>query len=56
MTLDHIDPICFLSLVIHWLHALFEIPKPYTYRIWVHTWLAMLSHVVMSIIQVFHLL
>jgi hypothetical protein len=41
VTLDHIDPMCslFLSLVY--------------FRIWVHTWLVMLSHAVMSVVQVF---
>jgi hypothetical protein len=28
--------------------------KLYTFRIWVHTWLVMLSHAVMSVVQVFH--
>jgi hypothetical protein len=36
VTLDHIDPICFLSLV-HTLACMQKIglPKPYTFRIWV---------------------
>jgi hypothetical protein len=36
-------------------HALIGLPKPYTFRIWVHTWLVMISHAVMSVVQVFHL-
>jgi hypothetical protein len=36
------------------LHALILLPKPYTFRIWVYTWLVMLSHAVLSVIQVFH--
>jgi hypothetical protein len=35
------------------LHALIILPKPHTLGIWVHTWLALLSHAVMSVIQVF---
>jgi hypothetical protein len=35
------------------LHVLILLPKPYTLGIWVHTWLVMLSHVVMSVVQVF---
>jgi hypothetical protein len=30
------------------------LPKPHTLGIWVHTWLVMLSHVVLSVVQVFH--
>jgi hypothetical protein len=37
------------------LHALILLPKPYTFRIWVYTWLVMLSHVVLSVVQGFHL-
>jgi hypothetical protein len=57
VTLDHIDPMCTLSFSsIHYgLRVLIGLPKPYTFRIWVHTWLVMLSHVVMSVVQVFHL-
>jgi hypothetical protein len=57
VALDHIDPMCSLSfLSIHYSrHALIGLPKPYTFRIWVHTWLVMISHVVMSVVQVFHL-
>jgi hypothetical protein len=36
------------------LHALILLPKPHTLEIWVHTWLVMLSHAVMSVLQVFH--
>jgi hypothetical protein len=54
VTLDHIDPICSLSFSsIHTgMHALI----PYLsliLRIWIHTWLVMLSHAVMSVVQVF---
>jgi hypothetical protein len=37
------------------LHALILLPKPHPLGIWIHTWLVMLSHAVMSVIQVFHL-
>jgi hypothetical protein len=36
------------------LHALILLPMPHTFRIWVHTWLVMLSHAVLSVVQVFH--
>jgi hypothetical protein len=36
------------------LHPLILLPKPYTLGIWVHSWLVMLSHVILSVIQVFH--
>jgi hypothetical protein len=36
------------------LHDLILLAKPYTFRIWVYTWLPMLSHAVLSIVQVFH--
>jgi hypothetical protein len=36
------------------LHALILLPKHYTFKIWVYTWLVMLSHAVLSVIQVFH--
>jgi hypothetical protein len=36
------------------LHALILLPKPHTFRIWVYTWLVMLSHAVMSVVHVFH--
>jgi hypothetical protein len=35
------------------LHAVILLPKPYILGIWVHTWLVMLSHAVMSVIQLF---
>jgi hypothetical protein len=38
------------------LHALILLPKPHTLGIWVHTWLVVLSHAVMSVMQVFHAL
>jgi hypothetical protein len=53
VTLDHIVPMCFPSLVIHWSHTLIGLPKPC--RTWVHIWLAMLSPTVMSIVQVLQL-
>jgi uncharacterized membrane protein len=54
VTLDHIDPMCSLSFSsVHiGLHALI-LYLSLILRIWVHTWLVMLSHAVMSIVQVF---
>jgi uncharacterized membrane protein len=54
VTLDHIDPICFLTFSsIHiGMHAL-KLYISLIFRIWVHTWLVMLSNVVMSVVQVF---
>jgi uncharacterized membrane protein len=54
VTLDHIDPMCSLSFSsIHIsLHALI-LYLSLIFRIWVYTWLVMLSHVVMCIMQVF---
>jgi hypothetical protein len=55
VTHDYIDPMCsFFSLSsIHiGLHALI-LYLSLILRIWVHTWLVMLSHVVMSVIWVF---
>jgi hypothetical protein len=54
VTLDHIDPKCSLSFSsIHiGLHALI-LYLSLILMIWVCTWLVMLSHVVMSVIQVF---
>jgi uncharacterized membrane protein len=54
VTLDHIDPKCSLSFSsIHiGLHALI-LYLSFIFRIWVYTWLVMLSHVVMSVIHVF---
>jgi uncharacterized membrane protein len=54
VTLDHIDPMCSLALYsVHTgLHALI-LYLSLIFRIWVHTWLVMLSHVVMSVVQVF---
>jgi hypothetical protein len=50
--LDHIDPICFLSLVTQ-LHALIGLPIPYI-PIGLGLWLVdLLSPVVMSVVQVF---
>jgi hypothetical protein len=56
VTLDHIDPICFLFSSIHYgMHALIGLPKPYTFRIWIYTWLVMLSPAVMNVVQVLHI-
>jgi hypothetical protein len=54
VTLDHIDHICSLSISsIHiGLHAL-VLYLSLLLRIWVYTWIAMLSHVVMRVVQVF---
>jgi hypothetical protein len=54
VTHDHIDPMCSLSISsIHiGLHALI-LYLSLLLRIWVYTWLAMLSHAVMRVIQVF---
>jgi hypothetical protein len=50
--LDHSDPICFLPLVTH-LHALIGLPIPYI-PIGLGLWLVdLLSHAVMSVVQVF---
>jgi hypothetical protein len=55
VTLDHIDPMCSLSFSSLHIspHALILLPKPHTLGIWIQTWLVMLSHAVMSVIQVF---
>jgi uncharacterized membrane protein len=54
VTLDHIDHICSLSFSsIHiGLHTLI-LYLSLIFRIWVYTWLVMLSHAVMSVVQVF---
>jgi uncharacterized membrane protein len=54
VALDHIDPMCFLSFSsIHiGLHVLI-LYLSLIVRIWVYTWLVILSHAVMSVIQVF---
>jgi hypothetical protein len=36
------------------MHALILLPKPHSFRIWVHTWLVMLIHWVLRVVQVFH--
>jgi hypothetical protein len=53
VTLSHIDPMCSLSFSsIHiGLYALI-LNLGLILRIWVHTWLVMLSHAVMSVVQV----
>jgi hypothetical protein len=54
VTLDHIDPMCSLSpSCIHiGLHALILYLRLILW-IWDHTWLVMLSHAVMRVVQVF---
>jgi hypothetical protein len=54
VTLDHTDPMCSLSFSsIHiGPHALI-LYLSLILRIWVCTWLVMLSHAVMSVVQVF---
>jgi hypothetical protein len=54
VTLDHIDPMCYLFLFNSHivLHALILFPELYTFRILVHTWLVMLSHAVLRIVQI----
>jgi hypothetical protein len=54
VTLDHIDPKCSLSLssIHNGLHALI-LYISLILRIWVYTWLVLLSHAVMSVVQVF---
>jgi hypothetical protein len=54
VTLDYIDPMCSLSFSIIHIGMLALILNPsLVLRIWVHTWLVMLSHVFMSVVQVF---
>jgi hypothetical protein len=54
VTLDHIDPMCSLSLSsIHTSLNALILYLSLIVRIWVHTWLVMLSHVVMHVVQVF---
>jgi uncharacterized membrane protein len=54
VTLDRIDPMCSLSFSsIHiGMHPLI-LYLSLILRIWVYTWLVMLSHAVMSVVQVF---
>jgi uncharacterized membrane protein len=54
VTLDHIDPMCSLSLSsIHiGLHALIQYVN-LILSVWVHTWLVLVSHAVMSVLEVF---
>jgi uncharacterized membrane protein len=54
VTLDHIDHLCSLSLSsIHiGLHTLIQYLS-LILRVWVHTWLVLLSHAVKSVILVF---
>jgi hypothetical protein len=55
VTLDHIDPMCsLLSLVHTYWRACFKYYYLFLiFRIWVQTWLVMLSHTVISVVQVF---
>jgi hypothetical protein len=53
VTLDHIDAMLSLSSIQIGLHALHTITSVSYFRIWVQTWLVMISHAVMSIVQVF---
>jgi hypothetical protein len=54
LTLDHIDPMCSLSLSgIHIALPALILYLSLILSIWVHTWLIMLSHEVMSVVQVF---
>jgi hypothetical protein len=53
VTFDHIDLMCFLSLVYTLACMLQFCYLNLIFRIWVDTWLVMLSHAVMSVIQVF---
>jgi hypothetical protein len=53
VTLNHIDLMCFLSLVYTLAYMLQFCYLSLILRIWVHTWLVMISHVVMSVVQVF---
>jgi hypothetical protein len=54
VTLDYIDPMCSLSLssIYIGMHGLTQYLS-IILRVWVHTWLVFLSHVVMSVVQVF---
>jgi uncharacterized membrane protein len=54
VTLDHNDHMCSLSFssVHTGLHALI-LYLSLILRIWVHAWLVMLSHTVMSVVQVY---
>jgi hypothetical protein len=54
VTLDHIDPMCSFSLssIDICLHAVI-LYLSLILRIWVHTWLVLLSHVVKGVVQVF---
>jgi hypothetical protein len=55
VTLDHVDPMFSLSLSSSHIgmHAFISLPKPHTFRILVYTWLVMLSHGVLRVVQVF---
>jgi hypothetical protein len=54
VTLDHIEPMCSLSLssIHNGLHALM-LNRSLILRIWVHIWLVLLSHAVIIVVQVF---
>jgi hypothetical protein len=54
VTPDHIDPICFLPFSsIHICRHALRLYLSLIFRILVYTWLFMLSHAVMSVVQVF---
>jgi hypothetical protein len=53
VTLENFDPMCFLSLVYTLAHMLQYYYLILILRIWIHTWLALLSHAVKSVIPVF---
>jgi uncharacterized membrane protein len=54
VTLDHIDPMCSLSLSsIHIVLHAFILYLSLIFRIWVYTWVVMLNRAVLSVIQVF---
>jgi hypothetical protein len=49
---DHIDHMCFLSLVYTLVCLLQYCYLSLIVRIWIHNWLVMLSHAIMSVVQV----
>jgi hypothetical protein len=52
--LDYVDPICFLPLVTL-LHAFLKLNTYLAFRIGIYGWVELLSPIVMSVVQVFHL-
>jgi hypothetical protein len=53
VTLDHVDPMWFISLVYTLACMLQYCYLSLILRIWVHTWLILLSHAVINAVQVF---